>query len=102
MGPPQKPTPNTDRSNKKRKLADRDVNNAPNATQVTHRQQLDDAADSRYYDPDQSMEERRAVRKEYRDLSRDLTGKTQVLISASRSLSFQIHGANILKRALTA
>ena len=73
LGPPQRSTPESSgRNSKKRKLMDRD---APSTSQVTHRRQLEEAGDARYYDPNQSMDERRAVRKEYRDLSRDLTGK---------------------------
>ena len=74
MAPPQRPTPdNTALSNKKRKLAEREV---PNASQAAHRRQLEEVGDSRFYDPNQSIAERRKVRKEYRDLSRDLTGGT--------------------------
>ncbi len=74
MGPPQA-TPSdraTPRPNRKRKLGERD--GAPNATQAAHQQQLDDVGNRNFYDPEQSMEERRAVRKDYRDLSRELTG----------------------------
>ena len=73
MGPPQLPTPETEapRSNKRRKLSQCE---ALNATQTTHARQLADVADTDYYDPEQSIEERRAVRKDFRDLSRELTG----------------------------
>lgn len=76
MPPPQIPTSspvnyNGPRSGKKRKLGERDV---PNASQTAHERKLDDVADRRFYDPDQSMDERRAVRKDFRDLSRELTG----------------------------
>ena len=77
MSPPQVPTSsyaNDDlpRSSKKRKLGERD---ATNASQTAHERQLAGVGDRRFYDPDQSMDERRAVRKDFRDLSRELTGK---------------------------
>ena len=59
------------RSNKRRKLSERE---APNATQTAYRNHLAEIGDSRYYDPDQSMGERRALRKDFRDLSKELTG----------------------------
>ena len=59
------------RPNKKRRLTDREI---VGPSQRTHRKQLQEAGDGRYYDPNQSMAERRKVRKEYRDLTRDLTG----------------------------
>lgn len=74
MEPPYLPTPETDapRSNKRRKLSERE---APNTTQTTHAKQLADVADTDYYDPEQSIVERRAVRKDFRDLSKELTGE---------------------------
>lgn len=76
MPPPQMPTPNSanhdlSRSSKKRKIAER---NAPNASQTAHERELAEVGDRRFYDPDQSMDERRAVRKDFRHLSRELTG----------------------------
>ena len=81
MAPPSIPTPSSanfdsPRSSKKRKLGER---NAPNASQSAHERQLAKVGDRRFYDPDQSMDERRAVRKDFRDLSRELTG-TQYMI----------------------
>lgn len=73
MGPPQRPMSESSRPQKRRKLSQRD--SLPNTTQMTHPKRLEEAGDTRYYDPNQSMAERRAVRKEYRDLTRDLTGK---------------------------
>lgn len=73
MAPPQQTTPEDPaRPNKKRKLVESEP---PNASQAAYQKQLAQAEDTRYYDPNQSMEERRAVRKEYRELARDLTGK---------------------------
>ena len=76
MPPPQMPTASSanydlPRCSRKRKLGER---NAPNASQTTHERELADVGDRRFYDPDQSMDERRAVRKDFRDLSRELTG----------------------------
>lgn len=73
MPPPQLPTPDkaTPRVNRKRKLGERD---APNATQTAHQKKLDNVSDLACYDPEQSIEERRAIRKDFRDLSKDLTG----------------------------
>ena len=71
------PTPDTaeppsERASKRRRLSDRD---APDATQAAHERRLDSAGDVSVYDPDQSIEERRMIRKDYRDLSRELTGR---------------------------
>ena len=76
MAPPRMPTPSSanedsPRSSKKRKFGQR---SAPNASQTAHERELAEAGDRRFYDPDQSMDERRAVRKDFRDLSRELTG----------------------------
>ena len=76
MPPPQMPTPSlanydSPPSSKKRKLGAR---NALNASQTAHERELAEVGDRRFYDPDQSMDERRAVRKDFRDLSRELTG----------------------------
>lgn len=76
MPPPKLPTPPsiepaTPRASKRRKLSERDV---PNASQVAHQKQLEEIEDIEHYDPNQSMEERRGIRKEIRDLSRELNG----------------------------
>lgn len=76
MPPPQTSTlssANHDlpRSSRKRKLGEHSV---PNASQTAHERGLAEVGDRRFYDPDQSMDERRAVRKDFRDLSRELTG----------------------------
>ena len=77
MPPPSPlPTPETEeppqeRANKRRKLSER---GAANATQVAHEKRLESAGDLSVYDPDQSIEERRVIRKDYRDLSKELTG----------------------------
>ena len=76
MPPPNMPTPSSanddsPRPSKKRKLGER---SPPNASQTAHERELAEAGDRRFYDPEQSMDERRAVRKDFRDLSRELTG----------------------------
>ena len=85
MPPPQMSTPNSPnhdlpRSSKKRKLGER---NAPNASQTAHERELAEVGDRRFYDPDQSMDERRAVRKDFRNLSRELTG-TRYMTSSQK------------------
>lgn len=82
MPPPREPTSSSanydsPRSSKKRKLGER---NAANASQTAHERELAGVGDRRFYDPDQSMDERRAVRKDFRDLSRELTG-TRYMVS---------------------
>ena len=72
------PTPSsvdrpTTHSNKRRKLAER-TNLDP--SQVAFQKQKDQVDDKRYYDPEQPMEERRAVRKSIRDLARELAGQS--------------------------
>lgn len=79
MPPPKLPSPNSAESsspktNKKRRLRERDV---PNASQIAHEKELERLGNTQYYDPDQSMEERRAVRKGIRDLSKELNGEHQ-------------------------
>lgn len=76
MPPPQLFTPSSanydlPRSSRKRKLGEHSV---PNASQTAHERELAEVGDRRFYDPDQSMDERRAVRKDFRNLSRELTG----------------------------
>ena len=60
-----------DGSNKRRKLGDRSVLEPSQAAFQRVREGYDN---KRYYDPDQPMAERRAVRKGIRDLAKDLTG----------------------------
>lgn len=84
MQPPKLPTPasaedRTPRAAKRRKLGERAL---PNASQVAHEKELDKLGHSKFYDPNQSMEERRAVRKGIRDLSKELTGKRIDCLSA--------------------
>ena len=74
MGPPELPTPeqSASRASLKRKAGSRD---APmSATQALHQRNLDRVSEKDFYDPGQSIDERRVLRKRYRDLSRELTG----------------------------
>ncbi|KAM0795361.1 Nse4 C-terminal-domain-containing protein [Usnea florida] len=99
MAPPSIPTPSSanfdsPRSSKKRKLVER---RAPNASQSIHERQLAEVGDRRFYDPDQSMDERRAVRKDFRDLSRELTdSRAEYLAPGSDGLVRTLHRANDL------
>ena len=77
MPPPKLPTPalaesGTPRPAKRRKLGERGL---PNASQVAHEGELEKLGHAQFYDPNQSMAERRAVRKGIRDLSKELTGR---------------------------
>ena len=102
MAPIEIPTPtsgdsDTSRSNKRRRLGERD---APNATQLAHQRQLEEAVDTKYYDPDQSIEERRAIRKGLRDLTKELHGRlslnltlAQQELTAFDRLTRRIHAA---------
>lgn len=69
------PTPDADppspRASKRRRVEE----DAPKASQVAHERELSRSGNTLYYDPDQDPEERRRVRKDLRDLSRELTGE---------------------------
>ena len=72
---PTSAEPSSPRSSKRRRLGERDV---PNPSQRAHQKELQETGNAQYYDPDQSMEERRAVRKEIRDLSKELNGEQRL------------------------
>ncbi|KAI9760565.1 MAG: nuclear protein [Candelina submexicana] len=97
MGPPKLPTPvsdsaNTPRTNKRRKLGE---HNAPLASQVAYQREMEEVADAAFYDPDQSMEQRRAIRKELRDLTRDLNdSRAEYLAADSKGLMETVDKAN--------
>ena len=84
MPPPSKvPTTNSaeaeaTRASKRRRLSERDAPDAPDASFAAA---ADQPANTSLYDPDQNINERRAIRKEYRDLSRVLTGRRRTHIS---------------------
>lgn len=82
MPPPKMPTPSsveppTPHANKRRRLGERDAPN--NASQIAHQRELDEIDDTKFYDPDQPIEERRVVRKGIRDLFRELAGKSRLI-----------------------
>ncbi|KAI4183815.1 MAG: hypothetical protein L6R41_005171 [Letrouitia leprolyta] len=82
----------TPRAAKRRKLGERGV---PNASQAAHETELEKLGHSQYYDPNQSMEERRAVRKGIRDLSKELIdSRAEFLTPASNGLVRTIEKAN--------
>lgn len=81
---------------------------APNISQTAHQQALEAVNDTRYYDPDQPMEERRAVRKGMRDLGRELNGLAlstaavfeQILIFIDSRLEFMSADSDGLKKTV--
>ncbi|KAI9812759.1 MAG: nuclear protein [Pycnora praestabilis] len=97
MAPPKPPTPEseavaTPRTTKRRKLGDRD---APQASQVAHARVVQESADTQFYDPDQDVDERRAVRKGLRDLTRDLNdSRAEYLAAGSTGLVDTLSKAN--------
>ncbi|KAL8762851.1 MAG: hypothetical protein Q9184_001237 [Pyrenodesmia sp. 2 TL-2023] len=97
MLPPKLATPafaeeGTPRATKRRRLGERDV---PNASQAAHEKQLQEAGNNKCYDPNQSMQERRAVRKGIRDLSKELTdSRAEFLTPSSNGLVRTLERAN--------
>ncbi|KAI9822990.1 MAG: nuclear protein [Phylliscum demangeonii] len=92
-------TPNTQRVNTlragKRRRIVADDDGTQLASQVAHARELNVAADTQYYDPDQDMQERRAVRKGFRDLTRDLNeSRTEFLAPGDSRLVDTLHKAN--------
>ena len=76
MPPPKLPTPGSVEptplhTNKRRRLGERE---ASYRSQSSQQDEVDLDEDLRYYDPDQPIEERRHIRKGYRDLARELIG----------------------------
>lgn len=59
-------------SSKRRRLGERDASQS-SAAESQH--EISGVEDTRYYDPDQPMEERRYIRRGYRDLVRELVGE---------------------------
>lgn len=72
----------TPRMNKRRRLADQDERLE---SQIIHERELELVADTEYYDPDQDMGERRAVRKGLRDLTRDLNGTSASSVNGKQT-----------------
>lgn len=80
MATPGLRTPNSNVSTTPRATAGRkrrfgDSDGVPSARDFAHERELVEAADTQYYDPDQDMEQRRIVRKGFRDLTRELNGE---------------------------
>src|SRR6186713_81118 len=65
-------------SNKRRKLGDRA---GLEPSQAVLQKELEYVEDTQYYDPEQPIRERRAVRKEIRHLTRDLAGWSHCMSS---------------------
>ena len=86
----------SERASKRRRLVDHDAPHANNS-QATHARMLEKLNHKDFYDPDQSIEERREIRKDYRDLSKDLTdSKSEYLASDSHGLRRTVEKANEL------
>lgn len=101
MLPPNRSTPlstelDSERASKRRRLADRDAPTT-NLSQAAHARILENLDHKDFYDPDQSIEERREIRKDYRDLTKDLTdSKSEYLASDSHGLRRTVEKANEL------
>ena len=65
--------PPVDRPGKRRKVDPIEL-----TSQAAHERHLDEVIDTHFYDPDQDMNERRALRKGLRDLNRNLNGLSAV------------------------
>ncbi|MCJ1383608.1 nuclear protein [Xylographa soralifera] len=103
MPPPKLPTPGSvepapSHTNKRRRLGERDT---PNTSQSSQQEEVDLDEDLRYYDPDQPMEERRHIRKGYRDLARELIdSRTEYMAADSTGLADTIIKANDLYKVV--
>ncbi|KAI9845744.1 MAG: nuclear protein [Sclerophora amabilis] len=85
--------PENAQSSKRRRLADRD--GPPQDVQSDHDDGLEETIDLEYYNPDQDMNERRAVRKGLRDLTRDLNdSRAEYLAPDSTGLVDTVKKAN--------
>ena len=73
LSTPTSAEPATPRASKRRKLSECDV---PNASQIAYQKELKAIENKARYDPEQNMDERREIRKELRDLSRELNGRS--------------------------
>ena len=71
-------TSGSEGSSKRQRLADRSQRSHLLASQAALRREIDERVDKRYYDPDQDVEERRALRKGMRDLQKNLNGSIGV------------------------
>ena len=71
-------------ANKRRRLGER---SALEPSQASVQNQQRDDGETKYYDPEQPVEERRRVRKEIRDLARNLAGRSPRITNGSGSWS---------------
>ncbi|KAI9884111.1 MAG: hypothetical protein M1823_004115 [Watsoniomyces obsoletus] len=82
----------TPRGSKRRRLVDEQARMPP-PSQVANESMVDE--DTQFYDPDQDIEERRAVRKGFRDLTRQLNGsRTEYMAPGDRGLMNTLQEAN--------
>lgn len=65
-------TPRSASGNKRRRLTQRGLTDI--GSQAAHKRRLQQVNDTDYYDPDQDENERRRIRKDLRDLTRELNG----------------------------
>lgn len=83
MNPPRTSAAGANAS-RKRKLGPR--NQPLSDSQALHQENLDSIAESELYDPEQDIDERRRLRKQYRDLSSNLTGLSEHWIVDAREV----------------
>jgi hypothetical protein len=67
--------------NKRRKVSDNGLGEPSTQARQAHKRQLQEAIDTRYYDADQPMEERREVRRGFRELAANLNGRSALYTS---------------------
>ncbi|KAI9772621.1 MAG: nuclear protein [Geoglossum simile] len=73
----------------------RRVDPVEHTSQVAHERHLDEVVDTHFYDPDQDMDERRALRKGLRDLNRNLNdSRAEFLAPGSTGLVDTLQKAN--------
>ncbi|MCJ1474019.1 nuclear protein [Lambiella insularis] len=101
MPHPKLPTPGSaestsTQSSKRRRLGERNGSTSSQAAAEAE-EEIAGVEDTRYYDPDQSMAERRFIRREYRDLARELIdSKAEYMAVDSTGLKDTIKQANDL------
>ncbi|KAI5309556.1 nuclear protein [Ascosphaera atra] len=90
MDEPREPNRDAGRATKRRR-------NEASQSQAAHQRVLQEHNDSQFYDPDQSAETRRQVRKEYRELAQDLTdSRAEFILPSSNRLDLAVERANEL------
>ncbi|KAI9779946.1 MAG: nuclear protein [Geoglossum umbratile] len=84
--------PPIDRPGKRRRVEPLD---AEHTSQAAHERHLDEVVDTHFYDPDQDINERRALRKGLRDLNRNLNdSRAEFLAPGSTGLADTLQKAN--------